>query len=83
MALKDELAARSPRSTSGTYSKGRCGVNEWLKLQDEKLIEEFIELLETDESTMAMYRFLASKFPDLSFSLTTFRSHRNQWCPCL
>ena len=82
MSLKDELAARSPRSTSGTYSKGRCGVNEWLKLQDDKLILEFKEILNTDVSTMELHRFLQSKFDDLTFSLTTFRTHRNRWCTC-
>jgi lipopolysaccharide biosynthesis regulator YciM len=82
MSLKDELAARSPRSTSGTYSKGRCGVNEWLKLQDDKLILEFKEILNTDASTMELHRFLQSKFDDLTFSLTTFRTHRNRWCTC-
>jgi len=82
MSLKDELAARSPRSTSGTYSKGRCGVNEWLKLQDDKLILEFKEILNTDASTMELHRFLQSKFDNLTFSLTTFRTHRNRWCTC-
>jgi len=82
MSLKDELAARSPRSTSGTYSKGRCGVNEWLKLQEDSLILDFRKLLETSASTMEIYRFLQTKFADLTFSLTTFRSHRNHWCSC-
>ena len=82
MSLKDELFKLTPKSTSGTYSKGRCGVNEWLKLQDDTLILEFRELLATDASTMELHRFLRSKFNDLTFSLTTFRTHRNHWCTC-
>lgn len=82
MSLKEDLANRTPRATSGTYSKGRCGVNEWLKNQDESIILEIVELLNTEESTMALHRFLVSRFDDLSFSLTTFRSHRNHWCTC-
>ena len=82
MSLKDELAKLTPKSTSGTYSKGRCGVNEWLKLQEDGLILEFRELLETSASTMEIHRFLQGKFNSLPFSLTTFRSHRNRWCSC-
>lgn len=82
MSLKDELAKLSPRSSSGTYSKGRCAVNEWLKNQDDELIVQFQELMTTKSSTMEMHRFLQTKFNDLSFSLTTFRTHRNKWCSC-
>jgi len=82
MSLKDELSKLSPKATSGTYSKGRCGVNEWLKLQDDTLILEFREILDTKVSTMELHRFLQGKFDDLTFSLTTFRSHRNRWCSC-
>lgn len=82
MSLKDELSKLSPKATSGTYSKGRCGVNEWLKLQDDTLILEFREILDTKVSTMELHRFLQGKFNDLTFSLTTFRSHRNRWCTC-
>jgi len=82
MSLKEELANSIPQSSAGQYSKGRCGVNEWLKLQDEALVEDFAELLKEEVATMKMYRFLAAKFPDLTFGLTTFRSHRNHWCSC-
>jgi hypothetical protein len=53
-----------------------------LKNQDESIILEIVELLNTEESTMALHRFLVSRFDNLSFSLTTFRSHRNHWCTC-
>jgi hypothetical protein len=82
MSLKEELANRAPQRSSGRYPKGRCGVNEWLKTKDDALVADFKELLDDETSTMEMHRFLRDKFPDLSFSLTTFRSHRNHWCSC-
>lgn len=82
MSLKDELAKLSPKAATGTYSKGRCGINEWLKLQEDALILEFRELLDTPASTMEIHRFLQAKFTELPFSLTTFRTHRNRWCQC-
>ena len=82
MSLKDELEKLSPRATSALNSKGRCGVNEWLKNQNDELIVQFKELMDTESSTMEIHRFLQTKFNDLSFSLTTFRTHRNKWCSC-
>ena len=82
MSLKDELISAHPAPSVGRFSRGRCGVNEWLKLQSNELVVEFNELMETPVSTMQMHRFLQSKFDDLSFSLTTFRTHRNKWCLC-
>jgi hypothetical protein len=82
MSLKDELNNKSFFATSGAASSGRCGVNEWLKTQDEVFITEFKDVLKTRTSTMHIYRFLQSKFPNLPFKLTTFRFHRNQWCSC-
>lgn len=82
MSLKDELAKLSPKTAAGVSSKGRCGVNEWLKLQNDNFILEFKELLDTPASTMEIHRFLKARFLDLPFSLTTFRTHRNRWCQC-
>ena len=82
MSLKDELAKLPTQASTGAYSKGRCSVNEWLKLQEDTLILEFKELLDTPASTMEIHRFLKAKFIDLPFSLTTFRTHRNRWCQC-
>jgi hypothetical protein len=84
MSLKDELInLTKPIASAGPASKGRCGVGEWLKTQDEQLVEEFKELLDTQTSTLELHRFLVLKFPDLPFRVTTFRSHRNHWCSCL
>ena len=82
MSLKEELINSTANDVIAHTTKGRCGVKEWLKTQDEQLINEFFELLEEDISTMKIYRFLSNKFPDLGFALTTFRSHRNHWCSC-
>jgi len=84
MSLKDELANLTKVAASaGPASKGRCSVGEWLKEQDDQLVAEFKELLETKTSTLELHRFLVLKFPDLPFRTTTFRSHRNHWCSCL
>jgi hypothetical protein len=83
VSLKDELQKLTPRATSGTYAKGKCGVNEWLKNQDEGVIVEIIEVLsDKNISGNALYNFLKSKFPDLNFGLTTFKRHRSEWCEC-
>lgn len=82
MSLKDELASLTPKHSKGPYSRGRCGVNEWLKLHNDQFILEVRELLDTPASTMEIHRFLQAKFNDLPFSLTTFRTHRNRWCQC-
>jgi hypothetical protein len=82
MSLKDELDNHSFIAASGAASRGRCGVNEWLRKQDDVFNAEFKDVLKTRTSTMQIYRFLQSKFPDLPFKLTTFRFHRNQWCSC-
>ena len=82
MSLKDELESQHFLVNAGEASRGRCGVNEWLKTQDEVFNAEFKEILNTRNSTMKLYRFLQFKFPNLPFKLTTFRFHRNQWCSC-
>ena len=83
MSLKDELLNQAPKAKAGQYSKGRCAVREWLATQDEEMIKEFMEVLEEDISTMALYRFLTVSIPDIPFGLTIFRIHRNEWCSCL
>jgi hypothetical protein len=82
MSLKDDLLNHSEPST-GRYAKGRCSVREWLNKQTEEMVAEFNEVLATDTSTMALYRFLSSHELDINFGLTSFRSHRNHWCSCL
>jgi hypothetical protein len=82
MSLKEELLNSTADDVIGHAIKGRCAVKEWLKTQDEQLVNEFFELLELDESTMKLYRFLSKKFDTLPFALTTFRLHRNHWCAC-
>jgi|FreactcultureFD7_1027221.scaffolds.fasta_scaffold15581_2 hypothetical protein len=83
MSLKDDLLKQAPRAKAGMYSKGKCAVREWLVTQDEQMIKEFMEVLETDTSTMSLYRFLTSTVPNIDFGLTIFRIHRNHWCSCL
>jgi hypothetical protein len=82
VSLKEELENLSPRAKTGTYSKGRCGINEWLKTQTDEFILDFRDLITSPSSTMELHRFLQAKFSDLPFSLTTFRTHRNKWCSC-
>ena len=83
MSLKDKLLSQAPQAKAGQYSKGKCAVREWLVKQDEKMIEEFNEVLATDASTMSLFRFLNINIPDITFGLTSFRIHRNHWCSCL
>jgi hypothetical protein len=83
MSLKDKLLEQAPRSTSGTYSRGKCAVREWLVTQDEKTISEFAEILLEDISTLALYRFLKTSISTTNYGVTSFRSHRNHWCSCL
>jgi hypothetical protein len=84
MSLKEELKEyKTSPSIAGASSRGRCAVGAWLKQQDPEFIIDFKDILDVDESTMALYRFLADKFDDLPFKLTTFRLHRNRWCSCL
>jgi hypothetical protein len=83
MSLKEELLKRTPRATSGTYSKGKCGFTEWVKNKEEETILELVELLEDKAiSSNSMYNFLKKTYPDISFGLTTFKRHRNRECLC-
>jgi hypothetical protein len=83
MSLKEQLLSQAPKAKAGQYSKGRCAVREWLVTQDEKMIEEFKEILGTEVSTMALHRFLIAHISSVNFGLTSFRIHRNHWCSCL
>ena len=82
MSLKDELLSGKFGTNAGEYARGKCSVNDWLVSLDAEVSAEVKEILETEVSTMSLYRFLTSKFSDISFGLTTFRSHRNHWCSC-
>jgi hypothetical protein len=83
MSLKEELQNRTPRSTSGTYSKGKCGVIEWLKNKDDDFIKETFELIDDKAiSTNLMYNFFHKTYPEITFGLTTFKRHRNRECSC-
>lgn len=83
MSIKDKLLEQKPKATSGKYSKGKCAVREWLVTQDEEMIKEFNDVLETNTSTMTLHRFLLNTIPNITFGLTSFRVHRNHWCSCL
>ena len=83
MSLKEELQKRTPRATSGTYSKGKCGVVEWLKHKEDNFIQEIFDLLDDRSiSTNAMYSFVRNSYPEINFGLTTFKRHRNKECSC-
>jgi hypothetical protein len=83
VSLKEELLKLTPRSTHGEYSKGKCGVVEWLKNQNEELIKDIVETLpDKTISSNSFYNFLRNKYPDLNFGLTTFKRHRNRECGC-
>jgi hypothetical protein len=83
MSLKEELQKRTPRATSGTYSKGKCGFIEWVKNKDEEVIQDILNFIEDKTiSANATYNFLCRTYPDVSFRLTTFKRHRNRECLC-
>jgi hypothetical protein len=83
MSLKEELQKRTPRATSGTYSKGKCGFIEWIKNKDEEMIQEIFNFIEDRSiAANAMYNFLRRTYPDVTFGLTTFKRHRNRECSC-
>ena len=88
MSLKEELneslkkRSKSSSPNLGVASRGRCGVALWLVEQEEEFIKEFKDILTSEEPTILLYRFLAEKFDDLPFRLTTFKTHRNHWCSC-
>jgi hypothetical protein len=83
VSLREELQKLTPRSTHGQYAKGKCGFVLWLKDQDEEFIKEVIDTLpDKTISSNSFYNFLRSKYPDLTFGLTTFKRHRNRECGC-
>lgn len=73
----DRFVERTPPN-----AKGYCSIANWLSTKEEVFKEEFEELLINDgASTAGLHRFFSST-SDTFPGLTSFKSHRNNWCSC-